>query len=88
VCEVEAGAIVFASARFWIINDRDGKPFYAHLVEAGELQLLPIEPPGLAADNKTRTVQVNAETTLLLTDSDFLTVRPLIKKARGAMRRQ
>jgi hypothetical protein len=88
VCTVDAGAIVFISARFWIINDRDGKALYAHLAGAGELQLLPIEPPGLLADTETRTVKVNAETTLRLTDSDFLALRPLVKKARDAMTRQ
>jgi hypothetical protein len=81
--DAQPDAVVFISARFWIIQ-RDGKTYYVHLPEA-ELEWLPIEPPRLFADTRNRAVKVNAETTLRLTDSDFLIVRPLVRKARLAM---
>jgi hypothetical protein len=80
----EPDAVAFISARFWVIN-RDRKACYVHLTQAEELEWLPIAPPGLFADTRNRAVKVNADTTLRFTDSDFLILRPLIRKARVAM---
>ncbi len=81
--KVEAERVRFISGRFWVVDRQDGAPFYAHLDGQGELELLPIEAPGLVADKDARDIRVNPGKVLTLTETDFMIVRPLVNKYRN-----
>jgi len=79
--KVDASRVKFTSAFFWIVEDHDGRPIWAHLNGVGELDLLLIEAPGLVADNKAGIV-INSTTTLCMAESDYQRHRALVNKAR------
>ena len=80
--KVEAERVRFISSRFWVIERQDGAHVYAHLDGQSELELLPIEAPGLVADKHGRNIRVNPDKVLALTETDFLAVRPLVNQYR------
>jgi len=82
--KVDASRVKFTSAFFWIVEDHEGRPIWAHLNGVGELDLLPIEAPGLVADNEAGIV-INSTTTLCMAESDYRRYRSLVNKARKAL---
>jgi hypothetical protein len=81
--DAEPDAVAFICARFWIVN-RDGKACFVHLIDDGELEWLPIAPPGLLAENGT--LRISPEKSLPLADGDFVLVRALVNKYRKTVR--
>jgi hypothetical protein len=79
---IEASAVRFTCALFWIINARDGSRFYARTNGIDELEMLPIEEPGLTGDNANNVIVVNPTKTLPMTATDYPKVRALVNKAK------
>jgi hypothetical protein len=80
--KVEAERVRFISGRFWVIERQNSAPFYGHLDDHGELELLRIEAPGLVAEKDATNIRVNPGTVLRLAETDFMIVRPLVNKYR------
>jgi hypothetical protein len=78
---IEASAVRFTCALFWIIDARDGSRFYAHTNGVGELELLPIEEPGLTGDNARTAIVVSPTKSLPMIATDYPKVRALANKA-------